>query len=82
MPVRGVFAYAGLQAETEFLAATLNLNAQGQITTDDQSGTSLPGVFAAGDVRSGTDWRLSSAAEDGETAARSAIAYLRATSPS
>ena len=80
--VRGVFPYAGLQADTGFLGSMLNLNAQGQIETDDQLRTSLPGVFAAGDVRSGTNWRLSSVAEDGETAVRSALAYLRAASPS
>ena len=76
LTVRGVFPYAGLDADTGFLRGTVELDAQGQIETDARMRTSLPGVFAAGDARSGTDWRLASAAEDGRTAADAVITYL------
>lgn len=77
LPARGVFPYAGLVADTGFLGGALQLDAQGRIACDAQFGTSLPGVFAAGDARAGAAWLLSAAAEEGALAAASAARYLQ-----
>lgn len=76
LPADGVFVYAGLQADTGFLDGTVPLDAQARIVTDASFGTSVPGIFAAGDVRSGAAYLLSAAAEEGSAAARSAHRYL------
>lgn len=72
----GVFVYAGLQADTGLLGDVLALDAQGRIVTDESFGSSVPGIFAAGDIRSGAAYLLSAAAEDGANAARSACRFL------
>lgn len=71
LPAHGVFVYAGLVPDTELFAGVLRLDPQGRIETDAQLRTSVNGVYAAGDVRSGAAWLLSAAAEDGAAAARS-----------
>jgi thioredoxin reductase (NADPH) len=76
IPCEGVFVYAGLQAGSGFLAGTLARDEQGRIRTDGQFRTSLPGVFAAGDIRSGASWLLADAAHDGMAAALNALRYL------
>ena len=73
----GVFVCAGLQADSGFLAGLLERDAAGRILTDDQLRSSLPGVFAAGDIRAGARYLLADAAADGTAAARSALHYLR-----
>jgi thioredoxin reductase (NADPH) len=72
----GVFVYAGLQADTGFLGGALALDAHGRIVTDASLGASVPGIFAAGDIRAGGAWLLAAAAEDGIMAARAACRYL------
>jgi len=76
IPCEGVFVYAGLRADSGFLAGTLSRDAAGRILTDDQFRTSLPGVFAAGDIRSGASWLLADAAHDGMAAALAATRHL------
>lgn len=47
----GVFMYAGLTPNASFLNGLVPTNDQGQIVTDLQMRTSVPGILAAGDVR-------------------------------
>ena len=77
IPTAGVFVYAGLQADEGFLAGLLQRDAEGRIRTDEARRTSVPGVFAAGDIRSGVPYLLADAAQDGEAAARSVVESLR-----
>jgi thioredoxin reductase (NADPH) len=79
LPVHGVFVYAGLQADTGFLGGALRLDASGRIETDAALQTSVPGIFAAGDIRAGAAYLLAAAADDGATAALSACRYLKET---
>jgi thioredoxin reductase (NADPH) len=72
----GVFVYAGLQADSGFLAGGLALDVDGRIVTDDRFGTSVPGIFAAGDIRSGAAYLLADAARDGAAAGEDAARYL------
>jgi len=49
--VDGVFIYAGLVPNTDFLIDIIKLDENGHIITDERLATNIPGVFAAGDVR-------------------------------
>lgn len=66
----GVFVFIGLLPNTQFLKDTeIKLDEVGMIVTDGQLGTSVPGVFAAGDVRSGATMQIASATGEGASAA-------------
>ena len=78
MAVSGVFIYAGLTPNTEFLGGRVPLAETGQIVTDLEMRTAVPGILAAGDVRAASARLLVASAGDGATAARAALRYLRA----
>jgi len=59
------FVFVGLDPNTQFLRGVVDLDEQGFILTDDRYATSLDGVFAAGDVRSGATKQVGSAAGEG-----------------
>lgn len=66
----GVFIFIGLLPNTQFLKNTaVELDEIGLIKTDDKLETAIPGVFAAGDVRSGATMQIASAVGEGATAA-------------
>jgi thioredoxin reductase (NADPH) len=75
-PVAGVFVYVGLEPNTAFLREVLDLDPAGHIVTDIGLATSVPGVFAAGDIRRGSVSLVASAIGDGATAAVNAFRYL------
>jgi thioredoxin reductase (NADPH) len=77
MAVSGVFIYAGLTPNTEFLGDLVPLAAGGQVVTDFEMRTAVPGVLAAGDVRAASARLLVASAGDGATAAMAAVRYLR-----
>lgn len=72
----GVFVFVGLEPNTAFVRGVLDLDEAGHIRTDIQMRASVPGVFAAGDIRQGSAAQLVSAAGDGATAAVAAFHYL------
>lgn len=73
----GVFVFIGLKPNTEFLQNTdIELDAIGMIVTDSHLETTMKGVFAAGDVRSGATMQIASAAGEGATAALMIRQYL------
>jgi thioredoxin reductase (NADPH) len=75
--VDGVFVFVGLSPNTEFLQHTsIELDEQRLIKTDDKLMTSMPGVFASGDVRSGATMQIASAVGEGAAAALSIREYL------
>jgi thioredoxin reductase (NADPH) len=76
LPVEGLFIYVGLEPHGGFLPAALNRNPQGFIITDTEMATNLPGIFAAGDIRSKHCRQVSSAVGDGATAATAAFSYV------
>ena len=77
--VDGVFVFVGLKPNTGFLSGTgIELDERGLIKTDQKLQTSLPGVFASGDVRSGATMQIASAVGEGATAALSIREYLEA----
>jgi thioredoxin reductase (NADPH) len=72
----GVFVFVGLKPNTEFLQGIIDLDEIGLIKTNDKLQTNLPGVFAAGDVRSGATMQIASAVGEGATAALIMREYL------
>ncbi len=72
----GLFVFIGFMPLGGFFPAALNLDKDGFIITDTEMLTNLPGVFAAGDVRSKLCRQVTTAVGDGATAANSAFLYL------
>lgn len=73
----GVFVFIGLSPNTAFLPATIERDPWGFIETDATLRTSLEGVYAAGDVRTGSTKQAISAAGEGATAALMIRQYLK-----
>lgn len=76
LPVSGLFIYVGFAPETAYLPEALERDAQGFIVTDTEMRTNVPGIFAAGDIRSKLCRQVITAAGDGATAAQSAFVFL------
>lgn len=75
--VDGVFIFIGLEPNTNFLKyTTVELDEWGFVKTDLSLMTSIPGVFASGDVRSGATMQIASAAGEGATAALNIRKYI------
>ena len=76
VPLDGVFVQIGLVPNTEWLKGTLELSRFGEIVIDAKGHTSLPGVFAAGDVTTVPFKQIVIAAGEGAKAALSAFDHL------
>ena len=72
----GCFVFIGLDPNTGFVKDRVDLDERGLIETGMGLQTSLPGVFAAGDVRSGSTKQLASAVGEGAAAAIGIRMYL------
>jgi len=79
----GVFVQIGLVPNAEWLHGTLELSRHGEIVVDAKGQTSLPGVFAAGDVTTVPYKQIIVAAGEGAKAALGAFDHLiRSSAPS
>ena len=76
LEVAGLFVAIGVVPKAHFLAGVLELDAEGYILTDAECRTSMPGVFAAGDVRKKILKQIATAVGDGAVAAIVAEKYL------
>lgn len=76
VPVAGVFFYVGNIPNTGFLGDLVELDDAGYIVTDERLETGMPGIFAAGDVRSNLFKQVILSAAEGALAALSAQRYL------
>lgn len=72
----GVFVAIGRKPVTDLVKDRLELDAAGYIKADETTRTSLPGVFAAGDVRTKALRQIVTAAADGAVAVHYAEEYL------
>lgn len=73
----GVFIFVGLKPNTQFLDGSgIELDEQRLIKTDQHLETTMKGVFASGDVRSGATMQIASAVGEGATAALAIREYL------
>lgn len=76
LKVSGIFVLVGLKPETEYLRGLVELDSEGYIIVTSSLETSVPGIFAAGDIRSGSSKQAITAAGDGATAALSAEKFI------
>lgn len=75
----GVFVFIGLKPVTHFLEDSgVEFDEYGFVKTDGKLQTAVPGLFCAGDVRSGATMQIASAVGEGATAALSIREYLEA----
>jgi thioredoxin reductase (NADPH) len=66
----GVFVFVGLEPNSQFIKESpIRLDEIGFVLTDQHLMTNMPGVFAAGDIRSGATMQIASASGEGATAA-------------
>jgi thioredoxin reductase (NADPH) len=74
----GVFVFVGLQPNTDFLKGTdVELDEIGLIKSEgDKLDTAIPGVFVAGDCRSGSTMQIATAVGEGATASLRIREYL------
>ncbi|MCI9129569.1 MAG: thioredoxin-disulfide reductase [Eggerthellaceae bacterium] len=76
LPVSAIFIAVGTTPNTEFLDGKLELDQTAHIVADEMGKTSVPGVFAAGDVRTKVLRQVSTGVGDGANAADAAADYL------
>ena len=77
-PAAAAFVFIGMRPNTEFLGAEFERDDGGFLVTGPTMQTSIAGVFAAGDVRSGSTKQLGSAVGDGIAALLMTRRYLEA----
>jgi thioredoxin reductase (NADPH) len=77
--VDGVLVQIGLDPDTEYLRGAVPLDEQGFIVVDRNMQTEVTGVFAAGDIRSGSPRQVVTAVGDGAVAAIAAQKFLQET---
>ena len=73
----GLFVFIGLIPNTQFLTDSgVELDPAGHIVTNEHLETSVKGVYASGDVRSGSTMQIATAVGEGATAAMKIREYL------
>ncbi len=72
----GMFIFAGYEPATSMFKGLVDMDDYGYIITDDAMRTSVPGVFAAGDLRPKILRQIVTAVSDGAIAATSAERYV------
>lgn len=76
LAVEGLFVAIGAAPNTSLVKGKVTLDDAGYIMTDDKMLTNIPGVYAAGDIRSKFLRQVITAAADGAVAAYSAEHYI------
>jgi len=76
LAVFGLFVFVGFEPLSAFIPSEIRIDKKGFVVTDAEMCTSVPGVFAVGDIRSKLCRQVVTAVGDGATAANSAYLYL------
>lgn len=76
IPVSGVFIEVGSVPATDYLKGLVKLNTAGEILIDEYNSTSIPGIYAAGDITDVVEKQIITAAGEGAKAAIQASIYL------
>lgn len=80
LPTQGIFIEVGLVPSSQFLGTFVEKNKWGEVVIDKHNQTSVPGVWAAGDVTDVTEKQIAVAVGEGSKAALQIIKWL-ATNP-
>ena len=78
--LEGIFVQIGLLPNTDWLKGTIELSPRGEIVVDSRGETSIPGIFAAGDVTTAPYKQIIIALGEGAKASLSAFDHLIRTS--
>ncbi len=78
LQVGGVFIFVGFKPNTGIVEGHVKHDANGYFLTDERMMTSIPGLFAAGDVRSQLTRQITTAVGDATTAAIAVEKFLAA----
>lgn len=81
IPAVGVFIYIGFKPNSDIVKDPIHKDAGGYIPTDPYMQTSIPGLFAIGDVRQQLTKQIANAVGDGTTAAVAAEKFIQGTLP-
>lgn len=73
----GLFVYVGLEPNSKMVAGLAKTDNSGHIQVNLSMETSVPGLYAVGDLRQGSARQLVSSAGDGATAAVAAYNFIR-----
>lgn len=79
LAVDGVFIAVGMHPNTEVFRETVDCNEQGYVIAGEDCVTSVPGIFAAGDIRTKQVRQIITAVADGACAVAAAERYLNET---
>ena len=77
LKVAGVFIAVGVVANSQPFADVLKTDDAGSVMVDQELATSVPGIYAAGDIRQNSPRQIASAVGDGVAATMSAMRYLQ-----
>lgn len=75
----GIFVATGHNPVTDLVKAFVELGADGSVIVDSHMATKTPGLYCAGDMRSGSMRQVITAAADGAVAAVAAYKYVEET---
>jgi len=73
----GVLVHVGLDPNTDYLEGVVPLDKQRQVIVNEWMESEIPGIFAAGDIRSKSPGQVATAVGDGASAGMSAQKYLQ-----
>ena len=76
MPIDGVFIFIGFVPNNQLVPAGIRLNSEGFVITDEKCETSIPGIYAVGDLRERYARQIVLAAGDGCLAALAGAHYV------
>jgi thioredoxin reductase (NADPH) len=76
LDVKGIFVFIGTVPNTEMVRGQIQLDENGFVITDSEMRTSVPGVLAAGDIRSKLFRQVATAVGDGAAASFAAEKYI------
>ena len=76
LKVDGCFVFVGYLPISELFKGMINMNDRGDVITDEEMRTNIPGVYAAGDIRDKLLRQVITAAADGAIAATHAEHYI------
>jgi thioredoxin reductase (NADPH) len=78
LPASGIFIFVGFRPNSGIIEGHVDHDGMGYLVTDQNMMTSIPGLFAAGDLRAQLTRQITTAVGDATTAAIAAEKYLTA----